>query len=415
MLDQQIKIKPLSDEDVEAYLNASDGNPGLDNLSDIPLENTPVTIPKTTTKSTETKEEVVVDNTQKKEIKPLSLEDEKFLEENTEVGEKEDVKSSKKLTKKEIENSISYKDIVSYHIEEGDWDEEVELEDGSVVKLSEIPEEEFTKEAYQNLLKYQTTSKAKKAVDEEKAQYGQDATELLDYLKKGGKLENISDLYRQSADVESLDVTKPEGALKAIGEYLAAIGEDEEAVSNYLEMVQDRGEDYVLKDGAKKKAKLKEAIDEQKQEEFQRQSEFEQQRRVAEAQANQRIRETIYKDSSVSEKEKKELDKYRFDLKFEHPYQKGQKISQYFTDFQKVQQDPSKNLELMKAVKAISEGKGYKEPSKIVNEEKEKTFSFLRKNQSTLKNLSSERPEFKTDKNSVFDIDKVNRLLNIKI
>lgn len=408
MLDQQIKIKPLSDEDVEAYLGASDGNPGLNNLSDIPLDNnTPPTI---ATPATETKESVVVDNNNRKEIKPLSLEDEKLLEENT---EKEEDKP-KKATKKEIESSISYKDIVSYHVEEGDWDEEVELEDGSVVKLSEIPEEEFTKEAYQNLLKYQNTSKVKKTLDEEKAKYGQDANELLIYLEKGGKLENISELYKQSADVESLDVTKTEGALKAIEEYLSAIGEDEEAVSNYLEMVQDRGEDYVLKDGAKKKAKLKEAIDEQKQEEFQRQAEVEQQRRIAEAQANQRIKETIYKDSNISDKEKKELDKYRFDLKFEHPYQKGQKISQYFTDFQKVQQDPAKNLELMKAVKAISEGKGYKEPSKIINEEKEKTFSFLRKNQGSLKNLSSDRPEFKTDKNSVFDIDKVNRLLNIK-
>jgi len=405
MLDQQIKIKSLSDEDIDAYVSASEGNPGLKDLSQVSFEEqTPLT--NTSLDNTEIVEEDAVSDSKKK-VKQLSEEDFKVLEEGAEATEEK----AKAKTKKDIGDAISYKDIIDYHIKEGDWDEEVELEDGSVVKLSDVPEEEFTKEAYQNLLKYQSSLKAKKAIDEEKSQYGQDAAELLEYLKKGGRLENIADIFKQQSDVESLDVTKPEGALAAIKEYLEAIDEDEEAISNYLEMIQDRGEDYVLRDGAKKKAKLKEAIDSQKQEEFQRQAEAEQQRKIAEAQANQRIKETIYKDSSIPEKEKKELDKYRFELKFDHPYQKGQKISQYFTDFQKVQQDANKSLELMKAVKAIAEGKPFKEATKVANEEKEKTFSFMRKNQTNISKLSGEKPEYSTGEKTVFDMGKVNTIL----
>lgn len=415
MLDQP-KIRSLSDEDVDSYIKSTspDGSVGVQELQGAVKEeikkDTSVK-PESKPKEDETSKDEDSSVNKKKEVLQFTDEDaEGALEEieDTEVKEK-------KITKKEIQNSIGYKDMASLLIEEGDWEPIVKLEDGTEVDLREVDEAEFTKDVYANLVKYQNSLKVSKTLEEEKSSYGQDANELLEYLKKGGKLEKIADFYKQQSDVDSLDVTKPEGAAQAIREYLEAIGEESEDITSYIEMIQDRGEDFLLKDGAKKKAKLKEAVDEQKQEEFARQAELEEQRKIAEAQSNQRLREVIYKDT-LTDREKKEFDKYRFEHKFDHPHIKGQKVNQFFVDFQKVQNDPEKYFELMKFTKSIVEGKPLKDPKKVETEVKNKLHTFMRKNQIDLTRGSSEEPIYQGNKkNTLFDLDKVNKILKNKI
>ena len=115
MLDQQIKIKSLSDEDIDAYVSASEGNPGLKDLSQVSFEEkTPLT--NTSLDNTEIVEEDAVSDSKKK-VKQLSEEDFK-------VFEKEFWELENGVFKKKISNegssqlSKAKKEILTYSIEQ---------------------------------------------------------------------------------------------------------------------------------------------------------------------------------------------------------------------------------------------------------------------------------------------------------
>lgn len=408
MNDFQPKLRTLSDEDVDQYLKASVEPEDLKGSET--AKEAPVKAPKAKEKVEEEKETVEEDTTynkDKQEIKTLTEDDEKNLLEG--VAEETEKKS---LTKEDVKNSIGYKDMVSLFIEEDEWEKEVVMEDGTKIDLTQVPEEEFTPEVYANLVKYQNSLKVNRALQEEKAKYGEDGIQLFDYLRNGGKIEQIAEYYQQSRDIDSIDVKTVDGSVEAIKEYYERSGEDKEWIDDYISTLKDKGdESLIIKDGERKKSKILEAIEEEKKEVLARQAEVAEQNKIAEQRYNTQVREAIHTDE-IPDRDKKEYEKYYFEHKFPHPRNPNAKVNQFFLDFEKIQNDPKKFFKLQKIVKNFDK---FEDKAKVKAEEKKNQHTFLRRNQSSLTTPSSQTPEYQSNKsNGVFDIEKFNKLIKNK-
>lgn len=396
----QTTMSTLSDEDVESYVKETE-TPSADNLKGATQE---VEKPKE-----EEKEAPIVDKiTGKKEIQSFSEEDEKILTDAQSENKQDKPQKSSKPNKKDIESSIGYKDIVTFMIDEDGWEPEVELEGGQKVSLKDVPEEEFTPEVYASLLKYQNGLKVQKAISEEKSQYGNQAAELLDFLKDGGKLEDIAQYFQASKDIESINIDTEAGQEQIIREYYkATTNKSDEWIDEQIETFKDKGLDRLKKEALDNKTSLLESVKEQQSEAIKEQESIATQRKAAEARYNQAVREAIYKDN-IPDREKRENEKYAFEYKFPHPQNPNVKVSQFYLDFQKIQNDPVKQYRLQQLIKNFD---NVEDKTKVQSETNVKLHTFLRKNQSTLTKPSSATPEYEGASTSAFDWDKINKYL----
>ena len=112
------------------------------------------------------------------------------------------------------------------------------------------------------------------------------------------------------------------------------------------------------------------------------------------------VRENIYKDDSLADREKKELDKFIYDYKFQDEY--GNKYSEFMLEMNKINQDPKKYAKFLKFVKNFDSFEDKKVTEKEVTK---KQYEFLKKGGNPLEGANSKEP-VKTSKKTTVPIFK---------
>jgi hypothetical protein len=164
---------------------------------------------------------------------------------------KEEKVEDKKISTEEVE----YSAIKDFLIENGIWQDW----EGS-------ESTELNAETFQKLWEAQAENKAKHYVTEEVSQFGETASQLMEYLKAGGDVNQFLDNHNQQLDVASIDVTSEDGQEKAISTFYESIGKSKEWIKKQINRLKDDGEDTFKEEAEDCIAKLKEELDSQRQE-----------------------------------------------------------------------------------------------------------------------------------------------------
>lgn len=287
---------------------------------------------------------------------------------------KEDETTEEESSKKVTSEDVDYKGLTEYLVESGIW------------KDFEGREElEFNSETFQNLWKAQAENSAKEYIQEEKSQFGQAANQLLDYLKDGGTIEDFTSNYSQQLDIESIDLADDSGQEQVVKEYYESIGWKPEKIKKFIEGLKDNLE---LKSEAEDcKTKLVEAIESERQEMIKEQEAIAQDRKLRVESFNKSVRESIYKDSDLADREKKELDKFIFEYNYQDS--QGNRYSEFMKKMGEINQDPKKYQKFLKLIKNFDTV----EDKKITEKETtKKNWNFLKQGSNPLEGVQSREP-----------------------
>lgn len=323
------------------------------------------------TETKKQKEDVSIEDTKEEEHVDNSSFDffGKPIEESKD-NETVEEESSKKVTSEDVD----YKGLTEYLVESGIW------------KDFEGREElEFNSETFQNLWKAQAENSAKEYIQEEKSQFGQAANQLLDYLKDGGTIEDFTSNYSQQLDIESIDLAEDSGQEQVVKEYYESIGWKPEKIKKFIEGLKDNLE---LKSEAEDcKTKLVEAIESERQEMIKEQEAIAQDRKLRVESFNKSVRESIYKDSDLADREKKELDKFIFEYNYQDS--QGNRYSEFMKKMGEINQDPKKYQKFLKLIKNFDTV----EDKKITEKETtKKNWNFLKQGSNPLEGVQSREP-----------------------
>lgn len=359
-----------------------------DDILNVVANNLPAAT-KTEEKSSEEKQEV--QKTEKETAKPekeeqsffdsLPTEDEEkdknedFEDPLNLFDKKKDKKVEEKQEKKITSSDVDYKGLKNFLIENGTWQD---FEGSEDLDLDE--------DTFQRLWEAQAENKAKLFVQEEVAQFGDTASSLIDYLKAGGNVETFLDNHNQQLDIASIDTTEEAGQEKVISTFYESIGKSKDWIKKQINRLKDEGEDSFKEEADDCKAKLKEELDSQREELIQEQRAIQRERQLQVEAFNKNLRSAIYTDAESAEREKKELDKFLFDYKYQD--EGGTKYSEFYKKFIEIQQDPKKYHKLVRFVKDFENFEDKKKTEKVV---KAKTFNWLRNTQETVANLDGDK------------------------
>lgn len=285
----------------------------------------------------------------------------------------EETEEEEKETEKITSDKVEYKAISDFLIESGIWKDFEGKEDF-----------EFNEESFQTMWEAQAKNQAAEILQEEKAQFGDTANQFIDYLKSGGTVDTFVENYSQQLDIQSIDITDEDGQEKIVKEYYESIGWKPEKIKKHIERIKDEVE---LKEEAEDcKSKLVEAIASEREEMIKEQEAIQKDKKLKFERFNKAVRETFYKDTTLAEREKKDLDKFVFDYKYQD--QAGNRYSEFATKWNEINSDPTKYAKFLKFVKNFDSFEDKKETAK---EENRKNFSFLKKGTS-LENVVSQEP-----------------------
>lgn len=283
-------------------------------------------------------------------------------------GDKKEEKSEKLSSDK-----IDYKAFADFLIETEVWKDFEGREDL-----------EINEETFQTLWKAQAENKAKEFINEEREQFGA-ANELIDFLKAGGTLEQYTANYNQQVDIESIDIAEEDGQEKVVKEYYESIGWKPEKIKKHLERLKDETE---LKEEAEDcKSKLVDALKEEREAMLKEQEAIAEDRKIRSQKFNQAVREAIYKNSDLADREKKELDKFVYEYKY-HDNQ-GRKYSEFAVKMGEINNDPIKYAKFINFIKNID---SFEDKKLTEKKEAKKNFNFLKTGANPLAGAESIEP-----------------------
>lgn len=306
------------------------------------------------------------------------------LEGAEEEGEEEPTETSPKPVKKEKQNlkqSVDFKALAEELIEDGVWSK---WEDWDEKKDSF----EWDEETFLNLQKEQVQYQTQKAIEEEKSTYGDQYKELLDYAKAGGKVENLFESVQNERDVDALDPEDIDDAKEILRAYHESLGWDATEIKEQLEILEDRGPEVLKKTAQKRKDTILESIRADRQEEIKRQEEYQKQVKVNFEKFKENTRQFIHKDD-LPEREKKELEKFAFDYKYQR--QDGKKLSELDNKLQEIYANPEKFAKFAKVLKNFDLVEDKTTTEKKV---KRNLFKSIQEGQKDLGKNNSQSPEF---------------------
>jgi len=327
----------------------------ISSLSPEDLEEFDVNVDDVGTKKDEEVNDKSVDTSKK--TTDISSLDEDFLKEreeveDEEVEEKKETKASvekvdnkstevKKSSKKEAEVEINFDAVYQKYVKKGLW-VPVTDEDGNEVKI----EDEST---FEKLMDWQVQNAAELALKEREQEFGEQYQILVNHLKNGGKIEDLSNIYEQEKNIDDIDVSNEEGAEEVIQSYYESLGWDKQEIKDQIETLKDKGSDYFSSFAEKRKKDLKKYFDEEKQEIVARQEEYNKRIKDYQEKYNKDLKKLIH-SQELPEREKKELEKFYYDFKNNIG---GKKSSDFHLKFEEVKQDPAKWLKLIQFIKDI--------------------------------------------------------------
>jgi len=322
-----------------------------------------------TTKSEEKSEDVVIEETEEQEEveddnnDPLGL----FGKAPKETKEKEEPLSSDK---------VDYKAFADYFVETGIWKDFEGREDI-----------EYNEETFQALWKAQADNTVREYLTEERSQFGDAANQLIDYLKTGGTVDDFVANYTQQLDVASMDISNESGQEKAIKEYYKSLDWSDTKIKKHIERLKDSGESDFREEAEDCRNKLVEAIEAEREEMLREQEAINQDRKLRVEAFNKAVRNEIYKDADLADREKKELDKFIYEYKYQD--NQGNKYSEFMVRMNEINQDPKKYQKFLKFVKNIDAF----ESKKVAEKQTAKsTFNFLKKGSNPLEGATSKEP-----------------------
>lgn len=319
------------------------------------------------------------------EEKKLGTLSEDELAEETEIKEepiKEKAETPKK--KEEPKASKSLKDSIDYNayydslVKEGLW-KEVNLKDDAGV------ERQLSAEDFQTLSLKQAEWKAEDVLSEREAEFGTQYKELTEHLKNGGKVEDLAQSYQQQIDVESIDITNPDGAEQVIETYCESMGWSSKRTKNYINDLKDKGE-VELKEVAQESQEALVTIIKEDREQVKKNQEIVAKRNKDYTDRfTKALKESIHKDE-VPDREKRDLERFYFDYK--HQLENG-KASDFYLKYEEIRNDPQKWFKLVKFVKDFDQ---FEDKTKTANKIKKDTFNLIRTGEVITKK-GSEFPE----------------------
>lgn len=327
--------------------------------------------PVTTTKDSKKSNDVVIEETE---------EEEEVDDNNDPFGlfGKNDKKSSKEDEKEENLSSdkVDYKAFADYFVETGIWKD-----------FEGREEVEYTEETFQALWKAQADNTVREYLTEERSQFGDAANQLIDYLKTGGTVDDFVGNYTQQLDIASIDVSDETGQEKVIKEYYKSIDWSDTKIKKHIERLKDSGESDFKEEAEDCKTKLVEAIEDEREEMLREQEVINQDRKLRVEAFNKAVRNEIYKDADLADREKKELDRFIYEYKYQD--NQGNKYSEFMVKMNEINQDPKKYQKFLKFVKNIDAF----ESKKVAEKQTAKsTFNFLKKGSNPLEGASSKEP-----------------------
>jgi hypothetical protein len=373
----EFNVSSMTDEELEALSNPSFEAPGatIDNADEKPNQDKPIPTAVTTDVP---------------EVGAMNVEDyldedgKQIIEELEEEEEENDTPtySSKKATS----DSINYTNYYKLLVEKGEW-QEVTDANGNPIDSSEIDAETFSELAIQ-----QAQWKADNVLMEREQEFGSQYQELVNYMKNGGRVEDLARFQAQTTDIESLDHTDPAEAEEIIKAHYEALNFSEKRIKTIIDSLKDQGEDILIENAAESKEKLLEAIQEEKEEEFRKQELVNSRQKEAQLRFTKSLKEQIHSDQ-LADREKKEMEKFYFEYK--HPIGPNQVASDFYVKYQEIQSDPSKFYKLVKFIKNID---SFEDRKKVETDTKRKTFDLVRSGEALIKKDSHSPNEVKSTK-----------------
>lgn len=373
----EFNVSSMTDEELEALSNPSFEAPGatIDNADEKPNQDKPIPTAVTTDVP---------------EVGVMSAED--YLDEDgnpilEKVEEEEEENDTPTYSsKKANSDSINYTNYYKLLVEKGEW-QEVTDANGNPLDSSEIDAETFSELAIQ-----QAQWKADTVLMEREQEFGSQYQELVNYMRNGGKVEDLARFQAQTTDIESLDHTDPKEAEEIIKAHYEALNFSEKRIKTIIDSLKDQGEDVLIENAAESKEKLLEAIQEEKEEEFRRQELINSRQKEAQLRFTKSLKEQIHSDQ-LADREKKEMEKFYFEYK--HPIGPNQVASDFYVKYQEIQSDPSKFYKLVKFIKNID---SFEDRKKVETDTKRKTFDLVRSGEALIKKDSYSPNEVKSTK-----------------
>lgn len=243
---------------------------------------------------------------------------------------------------------------------------------------------EYNEESFQSLWKAQADNTAREFLNEERAQFGDTANQLIEYLKTGGTVRDFTANYTQQLEIASLDTSDEYGQEKAIKEYYKSLDWSDTKIKKHIDRVKDSGEDDFKEEAEDCQAKLISAIEEERETMVEEQKQISYDRKLRIENFNKAVRGEFHKDPNLADREKKELDKFVYDYKFQD--NAGNKYSEFMVKMNDINQDPKKYAKFLKFVQNFDSFENKKDTAK---EEKRKAFSFLKTGSNPLEGAQS--------------------------
>lgn len=332
----------------------------------------------------------VVNEKKTKELESLFSFNEKKEEENqksiTEALLEDLEKNPPASGEAPVKDKIDYKDIVNYLVEEGIFSD---FEGREEVELDE--------KTFPELLKEQVKFITSKAIEEEKQSFGSTASQLLDYLKNGGSIEQFTKNYSQEVDITSLDLENTNNQERVIRDYYEAIGWEDAKINKYITRLKDEGEDEFKQESQECQSKLVKEIQAEREQILKEQEDANLERKQYIETFNKKTKEAIYKELEISDKEKKELENYLY--KHTVKDEQGRTYSDFYKDFVSIQKDPIKYAKLVSIIKNFDK---VETKEKVENQANKKVFNFLKTSSTNqLSSTQSVEPEKKSLKGKI--------------
>lgn len=237
--------------------------------------------------------------------------------------------------------TLDYSKYYEMMVENGLWSK---VTDGEGKPLDTI---ELDAEQFQELSLKQAEWKAEELLQTKEEEFGTQYTQLLEYVKNGGKVEDLASSYAEEKDLDSFNPEDTDHAKELIESYYKALGWKDKKITDYIEMLEDKADDSLKEEAVEAKDKLLESVKESREQALEQQKAQQQLQKDSRDRFNKNIREAIYK-IELPERDKKSLDSFFFDHK--HPSPQGKK-SDYALKIEGIQQDPSKFTKFLNLIK----------------------------------------------------------------
>lgn len=282
-----------------------------------------------------------------------------------------------------VEEAANFNELAKYLIDKGAWED---FEDSDKMELNA--------ESFAALSEAQAEQKAQAKLIEKTESLGSTANELIDFLKNKGNLDDFVANLETQKDIESISIDDADGQEKVIKEYYSAIGWNKERINKHITRLKDEGEGELRGEAENCKTDLVAEINEQRKALVKEQEAIAQDRKLKTEKFNTDLRKEIHSDKDLADREKKEFEKFFFDIKYEDPTS-GQKYSEFGKELIDIQKDPKKYYKFLRFVKDFD---NFEQKAKVVKEEAKKTYNFLRGSASdSLAGVASQEP-IKTNK-----------------